>query len=157
MKKVFCLLILAVLAGCAKIPGKIESPRVSMRVVIEQNRPNFIMTVLGGIRNENSAVAILDYEGELILKDNGVPLKKSSVSVLRFKIGRLFPFETAPVSIEVKGSEDDFKPVFDMLEINQDEVIKSGGTDEIYVQDDDIELVTLSYRKADIDSLLKGK
>ncbi len=44
-----------------------------------------------------------------------------------------------------------------MLEINYDEVVKSGATEEMYVPDENIELTRVTFRRENIHSILKGK
>ncbi|GEM_PF-559610 len=150
------VIVFALLAGCTKAPERLESPGAAIRAVIENNTLNFVLTIRAGITNSNSGAALMDYRGEIILKDGGKRLPKP-FGAIPFSVAAIFPFETASVVVEMRGSEHDFKPIFDLFEIQPDDIVKSGSTDDIFINEKYIELKTVSYRKERIEKLIQGK
>lgn len=157
MKRSIAFLSLALVAGCARAPEKLESPRLVIHASIRDNSVHFTMNLVGGLRNENSDRAFLDYSADAVFSEKGKRLPDSAFNPVRISAPAIFPFETVPVSVIASGGEKDVRPLLDMLEIDYDEVVKSGVTEEIYVPDENIELERVGFRRESIHSILKGK
>ncbi|MBP7602420.1 MAG: hypothetical protein KBA15_00705 [Spirochaetes bacterium] len=157
MKPSIALISLVLLAGCARAPEKLESPRLVIHTTIRDNTVHFTMNLVGGLRNENSDRAFLDYSAEVVFSEKGKRLPDSAFNPVRISVPAIFPFETVPVSVIASGGEKDVRPLLDMLEIAYDDVVKSGATEEIYVPDENIALESVSFRRENIHSILKGK
>lgn len=157
MKRSIALVSLFLIAGCARAPEKLESPRLLIQTTIKDNNVYFTMNLVGGLRNENSDRAFFDYSADVVFKEKGRALPGSPFNPVRVSVPAIFPFETVPVSVLASGGEKDVRPLLDMLEINYDEVVKSGATEEMYVPDENIELTRVTFRRENIHSILKGK
>ncbi|MCU0844794.1 MAG: hypothetical protein MUC76_07700 [Spirochaetes bacterium] len=157
MKRSIALVSLFLIAGCARAPEKLESPRLVIQTTIKDNSVYFTMNLVGGLRNENSDRAFFDYSAEVVFSEKGKTLPESPFNPVRVSVPAIFPFETVPVSVIASGGEKDVRPLLDMLEINYDEVVKSGATEEMYVPDENIELRRVTFRRENIHSILKGK
>lgn len=143
----FCVILLA---GCARLPERFESPRIVIKTEISGESVGYVMTIDAGLRNDHPSIALFDYKGAFVFKADKAACKSSKVCSTPFTVPSIFPFETAPVHLEAHGGDTDFRSIFDLLELNRDELIKSGGTEEIYLRSEDIRLETLSYRKENI-------
>jgi len=146
----FFVFSMILLAGCARLPDRFESPRIVIKTEISGEKVGYLMTIDAGIRNDHPSIALFDYKGEFVFKADRAACRASKACSAGFSVPSIFPFETAPVHLELRGGDADFRPIFDLLELNRDEIVKSGGTEEIYLRSEDIRLVTLSYRREDI-------
>lgn len=149
--------LLFLVTGCVRNPETIDSPRITLRASIENNRVYYTMVFSGGIRNENSDTVLLDYKGEIRLGNGSEGAAASPATVIPFTVKEIFPFQTAVLSLEVKGAREDFRPVFDLAEIDENEVLKSGVTEEIPLREENLELKTISYRASSIHGVLEGE
>lgn len=157
MRKLQVLLFLLSFIGCIKAPDQLDSTRIVIRTQIEDNKVKYTVKIITSIRNMNNDNAFFDYEGEIYFRDGKNRLQKSLINPIPFTVPSIFPFEAVPINLEVKAGEGDVKPLLDVLEIRADDVVKNGGTEEIYIQEKYIELKTLSYKNRSIQNILKGK
>lgn len=150
--RIINIILLAGCFACAKVPDRFESPELVIRAGIEGNSTVYTLTVSAGIINENSDAALLDYRGELILKDGtGTSL------VMPFHVTRLLPFDAAMVVVDKKVPGQEMKPWLELFGIDEGDLLKKGATDEIFIDKDNIVLKNISYRRESVMSLLRGK
>jgi len=71
MKRSIALVSLFLIAGCARAPEKLESPRLLIQTTIKDNNVYFTMNLVGGLRNENSDRAFFDYSADVVFKEKG--------------------------------------------------------------------------------------
>lgn len=157
MKKYFFIVFIMVLSGCVQIPERLETPVMVIKSAIEDNRGMFTLHIVATIRNPNSAVIIRDLKGRLRFRDGKSMLPESGITAIPFTVKEIFPFESAMVKLEAHGDEKQCRPVFELLGISPDDVIKAGTTREIYIHDKYLKMEINSYLTEKIHKALKGK
>ncbi|TAL34433.1 MAG: hypothetical protein EPN93_11970 [Spirochaetes bacterium] len=146
-----------VLAGCAKAPDRLESPSMTIRAHARDGKAAFTLTLAAALHNGTSDTVFLDYRARIVFRDPGKDVKETVATVLTLKVGSLYPFATAPVRIEVTGSAEEFAPLFAVFGIPPDEVVKAGSAEDIEIGDELIGLENITYRTADIHTLIKER
>lgn len=142
-------------SSCAKSPEGVQSPGIKIETVTEKDQHTFRLKVSGGIKNENSGTALLDFTGKLNFID---PLNdRKVVESIPFKLPVILPFDSAVIDETVSKSEKELEPLMKLLKINKEELIKEGSVEKFNIRNSFIKLDSVSYQTKDVIKLLKEK
>ncbi len=148
-------LVLTVITGCAKVPDEVLSPSIRVESTVTEDREVYTLNFSGGIPNENKDVVLSNVKGDVVLFD---PAQKNGRSVrLSFEIPVILPFDTGIIDIHRDFSEKEILSLVDILNIDREEFFENRGIDNLYIDEKNIVLDDLDYRKENIITVLKRK
>lgn len=155
MKRIFgcaCVLFLCAAAGCSQIPKVMEGPQI--RVSAGSASDSRIITLEGGIYNDNGSVAYSDYSALAVLKG-----KDGKVIVtIPVRADRIFPFMAVKLSGEAVVGMADFEKIAAEFAVEDPAAAKrktSAEDDAVQIPEDRVMLEKISCRKQQIDKLLR--
>jgi hypothetical protein len=157
MKKLACIALALVLAGCSKAPDRLESPSMIISAVLRDGKPVYTLAVTGALLNKTSDTVYLDYRATLVFGEAGKDAKRTPATAIPISVDAVYPFASSPVRLAVTGGDGEFAPLFALFDIPAGEVVKSGSTEDIFINDELIRLEDVSYRAATINSVLREK
>ncbi len=149
------LLTVLLFSSCAKSPEGVQSPSIKIEAVTENEHTTFKLWVSGGIKNENSGTALIDYAGTLNFIDPSDGGKV--VESIPFKLPVILPFDSAVINETVSRSEKELEPLMKLLKINREELIKEGSVEKINILNSLVKLDAVSFKTKEITKLLKEK
>jgi hypothetical protein len=152
---ILSLITVLVLSSCAKSPEGVESPSIKIEALTENEQETFKLRVSGGIKNENSHTALLDYTGKLNFIDPSDGGKV--VESIPFKLPVILPFDSAVIDETVSRSEKDLEPLMKLLKINREELIKNRSVEKFNILNSLVKIDSVSYKTKEIIKLLKEK
>ncbi len=158
MKNLLSILFLIpviVFSSCTKSPEGIESPGIKIEAVSENKKESFKLMVSGGIKNENSGTALLNFTGKVNFIDpsNGGKVVES----IPFTLPVVLPFDSAVINETVPRSEKELEPLMKLLKIKKEELIREGSVEKINILKNLVQLDSVSYKTEEIIKLLKEK
>ena len=143
------------LAGCAKLPERIESPGLKIDYVVEDKNESFALRFSGGIKNQNPDTAFVDYKGQALFLD---PAKKGeAVKVLDFTLPAVLPFDASIIDIKMVMKQDEILPIMKLLNIDLEKLKKDKSIEKFDIDERYIGLRYLSSKSMCITDLLKEK
>lgn len=157
MKKIVCFILILCIWGCSRLPEKLESPRLVISYGIKNNREVFTVNLLAGLKNNESDRVLFDVEGNVLFREGGGSIEKTPLTVIPFHVVKIFPFETAIISLRATGTGENCRPLFDLFEISRDEIVRNGRSRDISIRNENVKLQIISYRYESIYSVLKDK
>lgn len=152
----FCAMAAGLLlAGCAKVPGKLLSPTLRIEPVPGNNTPMYKLMLSTGMQNENDDVVFLNMKGNVFFKDTG----KTGARVLTvpFELPVLLPFDTGIIEIEKIYPEAEIMPLVRFLGSDRDKLASEKAMERSFADDDAIGFELTGYEKKNILDVLKDK
>ncbi len=157
----FCIMIcsvaasFAMLAGCAKIPEKLDSPTLKIEPVIINHKEMFNLKLSAGIRNENSGTALVSIKGNIVFADPAG--KNARVLSVPFNLPIILPFDMGIIEIDKNFSEGEIMPLVALMGSDREKLMRDKILERSVQDERDIRLELTEYRKENILGILKGK
>ena len=155
MKRFFgcaCALFLCAAAGCSQVPKTMEGPQI--RAAAGPAADSRIITLEGGVYNDNGAVAFSDYSARAVLKGKD----GKAIAVIPVHADRIFPFMAVKLSGEVTVGMPVFEKIAAEFAVEDPLAAKkkpAAEDDAVMIPEDKVVLENISCRKQPIDKLLK--
>lgn len=140
---VFCSFMMA----CSGNPVEAGATELTITTEFEKDRAIFQMHISAGFINESTDVVVTGYAGTLnIIND------ESDKTLFSFpvRVERLMPMESVEVVLNKTGGEKEFRPLFDLMAIDMDRVIKSGEAGPIILNEAYVKIEDQSYSKVPV-------
>jgi hypothetical protein len=145
-----CLLV----AGCVKIPDKLESPVIKIEPVIQDNKEVYRLRFSAGIQNDNSSTALLDVKGAVSFVD---PEGGNRILSIPFEIPAILPFETGVIESAMVYPENEIMPLVNLLGSDREKLMKNKGLERSFFDDKIVKMKISDYRTEGILTLLGNK
>ncbi len=145
---VFCSFMMA----CSGSPVETGATELTITTKFEKDRAIFHMRISAGLVNKSTDVVVTGYAGTLnILND------ESGKTLFSFpvRVERLMPMESVEVVMNRTGSEKEFRPLFDLMAIDMDQVIKSGEAGPIIINESYVKIEDQAYSKVPVITYLE--
>ncbi len=142
-------------SGCTKMPDTLMSPAAKIDIETQGDREVFIFKMNAGLRNENGDTALLNVKGTVRLLDAGNASK--ILAEMPFEAPVILPYETAIIDVEKEFTENEIRPVANLLGGGIDEIIKNRGVDNAPLDEKSVKLDIKSYDRRDIVKLLQER
>jgi len=139
--------------GCAKTPEKIVSPSIKIDINIVENKEVYILSFSGGIRNENNDVAFEKVKGEVRLIDGD----GRAVCAIPFEVPVILPLDTGVLDLRIDKNETEIGPILSLLNVNRETLQEERTSSGNFIDEKNIELDDLIYKKRDVVELLEEK
>ncbi len=145
---VFCSFMIA----CSGNPVEAGATELTITTEFEKDRAVFHMRINAGFVNKSTDVVVTGYAGTLnIIND------ESGKALFSFpvRVERLMPMESVEVVLNKTGSEKEFRPLFDLMAIDMDQVIKSGEAGPIIINEAYVKIEDQTYSKVPVVTYLE--
>lgn len=142
------------LLSCKGSPVEVRTTELAIKTELKEDRATFLMGITAGLLNSSADTVVTDYSGTLKVVNDETG---SEIFVFPLEVERLMPMETVEVVLNKTGNEDTFRPLFELMAIDMDEVIKSGEAGPIMLNESYIKLEDISYSKVPVVQFLEEK
>jgi len=144
----FCSLMIA----CSGNPVETGATELTVTTKFEENRAIFNMRINAGFINKSTDVVVTGYAGSLrIINDES----EKTLFSFPVRVERLMPMESVEVVLNATGSEKEFRPLFDLMAIDMDQVIKSGEAGPIILNEAYVKIEDQTYSKVPVVTYLE--
>jgi hypothetical protein len=155
MNKITVIILLALMAGCSRVPDRLYNPTAVFRAEIKDNSMAYTIYIKGTLFNEQTEKIYKNIKGTIIISSND-----RDILTIPFEVPVLMPLQKYTVNAEFSGNETDMSPVFALLQVNLDQLKISDQmaySNEQPIKPDNIKLKIDSYSTENIIDIIKGK
>src|SRR6056297_554873 len=148
MLLVFCSFMIA----CSGNPVESGATELTVTTKFEKDSAIFHMRISAGFINESTDVVVTSYAGTLSIIND-----ESDKTLFSFpvRVERLMPMESVEVVLNKTGNEKEFRPLFDLMAIDMDQVIKSGEAGPIIINVAYVKIEDQTYSKVPVVTYLE--
>ncbi len=142
------------LLACKGSPVEVRTAGLTVKTELKEDRAAFQANITAGLLNSSTDTVITGYSGTLQIVNDETG---NEIFSFPLQVERLMPMETVEVVFNKEGSEDTFRPLFELMAIDMDEVIKSGQAGPIMLNESYVKLEDISYSKVPVVQFLEEK
>ncbi len=142
------------LLACKGSSVEVRTTELAIKTELKEDRATFLMGITAGLLNSSADSVVTDYSGTLKIVNDETG---NEIFTFPLQVERLMPMETVEVVLNKTGNEDIFRPLFELMAIDMDEVIKSGEAGPIILNESYVKLEDTSYSKVPVVQFLEEK
>lgn len=146
---IFLLFIVA----CVKVPEKFDIAQLKVNVKQSNKQKKYELTVRATLTNENNNIVFVNYKANVVLKNK----KGKIIEKIPFEVKNILPY----ASIQVVASKTVTGEILSELKnefiFDEEKLHAAKSVDNISIDEKNIELENIYYKKENILDLLKGK